>query len=51
MCPDVEAHCYGPNLPGEHFSCFPEEKLEGREGSQGGSLLQVVSREVGMLFT
>ena len=30
---------------------FGDEKLQGREGSQGGSLLQVVSQEVGMLFT
>ena len=51
VCPDMEAYCCGLNLPVQHFSCFSEDKLQGREGSQGGSLLPVVSREIGMLFT
>lgn len=46
----MEAHCYGLNLPGHIVVVFSEEKLQGRESSQGLLLLQIVSQEVGMLF-
>ena len=51
MCANVEAHCYGLNLPGHIVVVFSEEKLQGRESSQGLLLLQIVSQKVGMLFT
>lgn len=51
MCANVEAYCYGLNLPGHIVVVFSEEKLQGRESSQGLLLPQIVSQEVGMLFS
>ena len=36
-----------PESPWPHFCCFSEEKLQGRESSQGGLLPQVVFRRLG----
>ena len=55
MCPDVEAHCHGLNLPGHTFVLFLEEKLQvrgshkwsRRGGRGGGAWPQVVFPEVG----
>ena len=43
MCANVEAHCYGLNLPGHVVVVFSEEKLQGREGSQGLLFPQILS--------
>ena len=47
----MEAHCCGPNMPRHILVVCSEEKLQSRESSQGRLLPQIVSQEVGMLFT